>query len=118
VGATIRRRSPRSTRALDLGVDFLDTAAMYGVGRNEELVGRAIGNRRGSVFLATKFGNIRAADGTFLGVNGRPDYIRKACEVSLKLQGTDSGYEAARIPRREPRHPERVTEHGRSPADQ
>jgi aryl-alcohol dehydrogenase-like predicted oxidoreductase len=75
--------------ALDLGVDFLDTADMYGVGRNEELVGKAIGDRRGRVFLATKFGNVRAADGAFLGVNGRPEYVRKACEASLKRLGTD-----------------------------
>jgi aryl-alcohol dehydrogenase-like predicted oxidoreductase len=76
-------------RALDLGVDFLDTADMYGVGKNEELVGKAIGDRRGSVFLATKFGNVRAADGTFLGVSGKPEYVRKACEASLKRLGID-----------------------------
>jgi aryl-alcohol dehydrogenase-like predicted oxidoreductase len=76
-------------RALDLGVDFFDTADMYGVGRNEELVGRAIGGRRKSVFLATKFGNVRAADGTFLGVSGRPEYVRQACEASLKRLGME-----------------------------
>src|SRR5215211_2195959 len=64
-------------RALDLGVTFLDTADMYGVGRNEELVGRAIQGRRDGVVLATKFGNVRAPDGTFLGVNGRPEYVRQ-----------------------------------------
>src|SRR5215208_1655572 len=68
-------------RALELGVNFLDTADMYGVGRNEELVGRAISDRREGVMLATKFGNVRAADGTPMGVNGRPDYVRSACEA-------------------------------------
>ncbi|MEA3036713.1 MAG: hypothetical protein QOH04_2485 [Sphingomonadales bacterium] len=71
-------------RALDQGVTFLDTADMYGVGRNEELVGRAIAGRRDEVFLATKFGNVRGADGSFGGVCGRPDYVRSACEASLK----------------------------------
>ena len=70
--------------ALDRGVDFLDTADMYGVGRNEELVGRAIAGRRDSVFLATKFGNVRGEDGSFKGVCGRPDYVRSACEASLE----------------------------------
>jgi aryl-alcohol dehydrogenase-like predicted oxidoreductase len=65
-------------------VTFLDTADMYGVGRNEELVGRAIRDRRGEVFLATKFGNVRGPNGEFLGVNGSPDYVRSACEASLK----------------------------------
>src|SRR4051812_28525317 len=71
-------------RALDRGITFLDTADMYGVGRNEELVGRAIAGRRDEVFLATKFGNVRGADGSFRGVCGRPDYVRSACEASLK----------------------------------
>jgi len=71
-------------RALELGLDFLDTADMYGVGRNEELVGRAIRDRRDKVVLATKFGNVRGADGSFLGVNGKPEYVRKCCEESLK----------------------------------
>src|SRR6202161_818026 len=62
--------------ALDRGIDFLDTADMYGVGRNEELVGRAIAGRRDEVFLATKFGNVRGKDGSFKGVCGRPDYVR------------------------------------------
>ncbi|HEY0411665.1 MAG TPA: aldo/keto reductase [Allosphingosinicella sp.] len=70
--------------AIERGVDFLDTADMYGVGRNEELVGRAIEGRRDRVFLATKFGNVRGADGSFGGVCGRPDYVRSACEASLK----------------------------------
>jgi aryl-alcohol dehydrogenase-like predicted oxidoreductase len=76
-------------RALDLGVTFLDTADMYGVGRNEELVGKAIRERRGDVELATKFGNVRAADGTFLGINGRPEYVKSACDASLKRLGVD-----------------------------
>ncbi len=76
-------------RALDLGVTFLDTADMYGVGRNEELVGRAIKGRRGQVFLATKFGNVRGPNGEHLGVNGRPDYVRQACDKSLARLGVD-----------------------------
>lgn len=76
-------------RALDLGVNFLDTADMYGVGRNEMLVGRAINGRRDEVFLATKFGNMRGPNGEFLGVNGRPDYVRQSCEASLKRLGVD-----------------------------
>lgn len=75
--------------ALDNGITFLDTADMYGVGRNEELVGRAIKDRRNEVVLATKFGNERAADGSRLGVNGRPDYVKKACDASLKRLGVD-----------------------------
>ncbi len=71
-------------RAIELGVTFLDTADMYGVGRNEELVGRAIADRRDKVFLATKFGNVRGEDGSFRGVDGKPDYVRAACEASLK----------------------------------
>ncbi|HXQ39780.1 MAG TPA: aldo/keto reductase [Candidatus Udaeobacter sp.] len=71
-------------RAIGLGVTFLDTADMYGVGRNEELVGRAIAGRRDKVVLATKFGNIRGADGSYLGISGRPDYVRSCCEASLK----------------------------------
>jgi len=74
-------------RALELGIDFLDTADMYGVGRNEELVGRAIRDRREQVVLATKFGNVRGEDGSFLGVNGRPEYVRSACDASLRRLG-------------------------------
>jgi aryl-alcohol dehydrogenase-like predicted oxidoreductase len=77
-------------RALDRGVTFLDTADMYGVGRNEELVGRAISGRRGEVFLATKFGNVRGAAGEFLGVRGDPDYVRSACEASLERLGVET----------------------------
>jgi aryl-alcohol dehydrogenase-like predicted oxidoreductase len=76
-------------RALDLGVDFLDTADMYGVGRNEELVGRVVRERRDEVVLATKFGNVRAPDGTPKGINGRPDYVHSACEASLKRLGLE-----------------------------
>jgi aryl-alcohol dehydrogenase-like predicted oxidoreductase len=75
--------------ALDRGVNFLDTADMYGVGRNEELVGRAIKGRREEVFLATKFGNVRGPAGEFLGVKGDPDYVRSACEASLKRLGVE-----------------------------
>src|SRR5919199_5292904 len=70
--------------ALDRGVTFLDTADMYGWGKNEELVGRAIADRRGEVFLATKFGNVRGQNGEFLGVRGDPEYVRSACEASLR----------------------------------
>ena len=70
--------------ALDRGVTFLDTADMYGWGKNEELVGRAIAGRRSEVFLATKFGNVRGPNGEFLGVRGDPEYARSACEASLK----------------------------------
>ncbi len=71
-------------RALDLGVDFLDTADIYGIGRNEALVGQALKGRRDGVVLATKFGNVRDAGGRFLGINGRPEYVRQACDVSLR----------------------------------
>jgi hypothetical protein len=76
-------------RALSLGVNFFDTADMYGVGKNEELVGRAIRDRRDQVILATKFGHVRGAKGEFLGVNGRPEYVKRACEVSLKRLGVE-----------------------------
>jgi aryl-alcohol dehydrogenase-like predicted oxidoreductase len=75
--------------ALDLGIDFLDTADIYGVGRNEELVGRALRGRRQGIVLATKFGNVRSPDGKFLGVNSRPEYVQKACEASLARLGVD-----------------------------
>jgi aryl-alcohol dehydrogenase-like predicted oxidoreductase len=71
-------------RAIELGVTFLDTADMYGVGRNEELVGRAIADRRDKVVLATKFGNVRGPNGERLGISGKPNYVRQACEASLK----------------------------------
>lgn len=76
-------------RSLELGINFLDTADMYGMGANEELVGRAIKGKRDSFVIATKFGNMRAADGTFLGVNGKPDYVRDCCEKSLKRLGIE-----------------------------
>lgn len=75
--------------ALDLGIDFLDTADMYGVGRNEELVGKAIKGRRDQVVLGTKFGNVRAPDGTPLGINGSPEYVKQACDASLRRLGVD-----------------------------
>jgi aryl-alcohol dehydrogenase-like predicted oxidoreductase len=76
-------------RALDLGVSFLDTADMYGPFTNERLVGRAIEGRREEVVLATKFGNQRAEDGSYHGVNGRPEYVRRACDASLQRLGVD-----------------------------
>jgi len=76
-------------RAIDLGATFLDTADMYGPFTNEQLVGSAIAGRRDEVQLATKFGNERLPDGTRLGVNGHPDYVRKACDASLARLGVD-----------------------------
>jgi aryl-alcohol dehydrogenase-like predicted oxidoreductase len=76
-------------RALDLGVTLLDTADMYGCGDNERLVGRAIKGRRGEVILATKFGNVRDDRGNFIGVNGRPEYVRKCCDASLLRLGVE-----------------------------
>jgi aryl-alcohol dehydrogenase-like predicted oxidoreductase len=76
-------------RALELGINFLDTADMYGPFTNERLVGRAIRGRREGVILATKFGNQRGEDGSFLGVNGRPEYVRKSCDGSLRRLGVD-----------------------------
>jgi aryl-alcohol dehydrogenase-like predicted oxidoreductase len=77
-------------RALELGINFFDTADMYGVGSNEELVGRALRGRRDRAVIATKFGNVRARDGTFLGVSGRPEYVRQACEASLRRMGIEA----------------------------
>jgi aryl-alcohol dehydrogenase-like predicted oxidoreductase len=76
-------------RALDLGIDFLDTADIYGPFTNERLVGQAIRGRRDGVVLATKFGNQRGEDGSWLGVNGRPEYVRKCCDGSLQRLGVD-----------------------------
>ena len=78
-------------RALELGITFLDTADMYGAGRNEELVGRAIAGRRDQVFLATKFGIVRDPnDPSRRGISGKPDYVRAACEASLRRLGVDT----------------------------
>ena len=75
--------------AIERGVNLLDTADMYGVGRNEELVGKAIRDRRDEVFLTTKFGNVRGPNGEFLGVKGDPAYVRSACEASLRRLGVE-----------------------------
>src|SRR4051794_35062291 len=80
--ATIRR-------ALELDIDFLDTADMYGPFTNERLVGRAIGDRRDEVVLATKFGNVRGENGERLGIRGDADYVRQACDASLERLGVD-----------------------------
>ncbi len=76
-------------RALQLGINFLDTADMYGVGGNEELVGKAIRGRRDRFLIATKFGNMRGPEGQFLGVNGRPEYVKQCCEASLDRLGIE-----------------------------
>jgi aryl-alcohol dehydrogenase-like predicted oxidoreductase len=76
-------------RALDRGLTFLDTADMYGCGKNERLVGQAIQDRRAEVFLATKFGNVRDEQGKFIGVNGHPKYVKSACDASLQRLGVD-----------------------------
>jgi aryl-alcohol dehydrogenase-like predicted oxidoreductase len=76
-------------RALDLGVSFLDTSDSYGPFTNERLVGRAIADRRDQVVLATKFGNERRPDGSLVGINGRPEYVRRACDASLERLGVD-----------------------------
>ncbi len=75
--------------ALDLGINFLDTADVYGMGHNEQLVGRAIRHRRDEVVLATKFGNVRTSDGAWVGVNGRPEYVQQSCDASLQRLGVD-----------------------------
>jgi aryl-alcohol dehydrogenase-like predicted oxidoreductase len=76
-------------RAIELGITFLDTADMYGPFTNEKLVGKAIVGKREQVVLATKFGNVRGEDGSFLGVSGKPDYVRDACDASLSRLGVD-----------------------------
>src|SRR5881397_579529 len=76
-------------RALELGVNFLDTADMYGPFTNERLVGRAIAGRRDEVVLATKFGNERREDGSWVGINGSPGYVRQACDASLERLGVE-----------------------------
>ncbi len=75
--------------ALDRGVTLLDTADIYGPFKNERLIGRALRGRRDGVVLATKFGNVRAEDGTRLGINGRPEYVRQACDASLQRLGVE-----------------------------
>src|SRR6185312_12921494 len=78
-------------RAIDLGITFLDTADIYGIGRNEELLGKALGGRRHEVTLATKFGIVRStSDPTVRGINGKPEYIRAACDASLRRLHTDT----------------------------
>src|SRR5437899_1882549 len=77
-------------RALDLGCTFLDTADMYGPFTNERLVGRAIAGRRDEVQVATKFGNERGPNGERLGINGKPEYVRQACDASLQRLGVDT----------------------------
>jgi aryl-alcohol dehydrogenase-like predicted oxidoreductase len=76
-------------RALELGITLFDTADMYGVGKNEELLGRVLKGSRDKAVIATKFGNVRAEDGAFIGVNGRPDYVKSACDASLRRLGVD-----------------------------
>jgi aryl-alcohol dehydrogenase-like predicted oxidoreductase len=77
-------------RAIELGATFLDTADMYGPFTNETLVGKAIKDRRSKVVLATKFGNVRSNDGKFMGVDGRPEYVKQCCEDSLRRLGVDA----------------------------
>src|SRR5437879_7314991 len=76
-------------RYVDAGGNFLDTADMYGVGRNEVLIGKAIKGRRDAVVLATKFGNVRGTKGEFLGIRGDPTYVRECCDASLRRLGVD-----------------------------
>lgn len=76
-------------QAIELGVNFIDTADMYGIGHNEKLLGRALKGRRDKVVVATKFGNVRGLDGSFKGINGKPSYVKEACEASLKRLGVD-----------------------------
>ncbi len=76
-------------RAVELGIDLFDTADMYGPFTNERLVGRALAGRRKYVVIATKFGNVRGQDGAWLGISGRPDYVKKACDDSLMRLGVD-----------------------------
>jgi aryl-alcohol dehydrogenase-like predicted oxidoreductase len=76
-------------RALELGVTFFDTADMYGPFKNEELLGKALAGKRDRAVIATKFGNRRGADGSYFGISGKPDYVRSACDASLKRLGVD-----------------------------
>ncbi|NVO09789.1 MAG: aldo/keto reductase [Bacteroidales bacterium] len=77
-------------KAIELGIDFFDTADMYGSGHNEELLGKALKGKFGKITLATKFANVRGSNGEFLGINGKPEYVKKACEASLKRLGIDT----------------------------
>lgn len=77
-------------KAIDLGVDFFDTADMYGSGHNEELLGKALKGKFGDITLATKFANMRGPNGEFLGINGKPEYVKQACEASLKRLGIET----------------------------
>jgi aryl-alcohol dehydrogenase-like predicted oxidoreductase len=76
--------------ALEIGINFFDTADIYGVGRNESLVGLALSDRRKKAVIATKFGNVRRPDGSFVGISGRPDYVVSACDESLRRLGIDT----------------------------
>ena len=76
-------------RAYELGCNFFDTADVYGLGHNEQLVGRALRGKRDRALIATKFGNLRAPNGAFVGINGKPDYVRRACDASLARLGID-----------------------------
>ncbi|HPS62671.1 MAG TPA: aldo/keto reductase [Bacteroidales bacterium] len=88
-GATDEKQSIGTIhKALELGIDFFDTADMYGSGHNEELLGKALKGRFGEITLATKFANMRGPNGEFLGINGKPEYVKKTCEASLKRLGT------------------------------
>src|SRR3546814_6635552 len=75
--------------ALDIGINFLDTADMYGVGENERLLSKVLATRRDEVVLATKFGNVRAPNGDFLRIDGSPEYVAQACDASLQRLGVD-----------------------------
>jgi aryl-alcohol dehydrogenase-like predicted oxidoreductase len=77
-------------RALDLGLDLLDTADVYGSGANEKLLAQALKGKRDRAVVATKFGNVRAADGRFVGVDGKPDYVKRACDASLQRLGIET----------------------------
>ena len=88
-GADQARAIKTIHRALELGINFLDTADAYGPFTNERLVGRTISGRRGEVVLATKFANVRSEDGSFLGINGRPEYVHQACDASLERLGVE-----------------------------
>ncbi len=76
-------------RALELGIDFYDTADVYGPFKNEELLGAWLKGKRDSVFLATKFGNVRDSTGQFVAINGKPEYVRAACDASLRRLGVE-----------------------------